>query len=138
MLFDTGPGYKNPKGRELWNRGAERMAREFDDAGALRPRRQAQRCAISTHRSAEGLARAARGTLVQFDARVIESLESIRVPTLVLVGESDLPFLAATDYMAAKIPNASKVVIPDAGHATNVEQPSAFNQAVRSFLSTLA
>ena len=39
--------------------------------------------------------------------------------------------------MAAKIPNATKVVIPGAGHATNVEQPSAFNQAVNSFLSSL-
>ena len=32
------------------------------------------------------------------------------------VGERDQPFLAAPDYMAAKIPNASKVVIPGAGH----------------------
>lgn len=136
MLFDTGPGYKSSKGRDLWNRGAERMARNFDRRGFSALGEGAE-VRVSTHQSAEGLARAARGTLVQFDARVIESLESIRVPTLVLVGESDLPFHAATDYMAAKIPNASKVVIPGAGHATNVEQPSAFNQAVRSFLSTL-
>jgi pimeloyl-ACP methyl ester carboxylesterase len=39
--------------------------------------------------------------------------------------------------MAAKIPNATKVLIPDAGHAANIEQPHAFNQAVRSFLTTL-
>ena len=137
MLFDTGPGYKSSKGRDLWNRGAEKMARNFDEQG-LSALGEGAEVRVSTHRSAEGLARAARGTLVQFTARVIESLESIRVPTLVLVGENDLPFHAATDYMAAKIPNASKVVIPNAGHATNVEQPSAFNQAMRSFLSTLA
>jgi pimeloyl-ACP methyl ester carboxylesterase len=136
MLFDTGPGYKSPKGRDLWNCGAERMARDFETQG-LSALGSGAEVRVSTHRSAEGLARAARGTLVQLDARVIESLESIRVPTLVLVGERDHPFLAATDYMAAKIPNASKVVIPDAGHASNVEQPSAFNQAVRSFLSTI-
>jgi pimeloyl-ACP methyl ester carboxylesterase len=59
------------------------------------------------------------------------------VPTLVLAGERDEPFLAATDYMAAKIPNATKVLIPSAGHAANIEQPQAFNKAVRSFLSTL-
>ena len=137
MLFDTGPGYKKSKGREQWNRGAERVARQFDEQG-LTALGDGAEVRISTQRSAEGLARAARGTLVQFDARVIESLPSIRVPTLVLVGERDLPFLAATDYMAAKIPNASKVMIPDAGHATNVEQPSAFNEAVRSFLSELS
>jgi len=137
MLFDTGPGYKNPNARERWNRGAERMAGDFEKRG-LSALGEGAEVRLSTHRSAEGLARAARGTLVQFDARVIESLESIRVPTLVLVGERDEPFLAATDYMAAKIPNASRVVIPGAGHATNVEQPSAFNQAVRSFLSRLS
>lgn len=136
MLFDTGPGYKNPKARERWNRGAERMGQDLETRG-LSALGAGAEVRISTHRSAEGLARAARGTLVQFDARVIESLDSIRVPTLVLVGERDGPFLAATDYMAAKIPNASKAVIPDAGHATNVEQPEAFNQAVRSFLAAL-
>jgi pimeloyl-ACP methyl ester carboxylesterase len=73
--------------------------------------------------------------LAQYDARVINSLESIKVPTLVLVGAKDDPFLAATDYMAGKIPGATKVVIPDAGHAANIDQPEAFNQAVLKFLS---
>jgi pimeloyl-ACP methyl ester carboxylesterase len=39
--------------------------------------------------------------------------------------------------MAAKIPNATKLLIAGAGHAANIEQPQAFNRAVRSFLSTL-
>ncbi|MCL6644115.1 MAG: alpha/beta fold hydrolase, partial [Dehalococcoidia bacterium] len=89
------------------------------------------------HRSAKGLALAARGMLAQFDSRVIESLETIRVPTLVLVGEKDEPFLGATDYMAAKIPGAQKVVIPGAGHAANIENPAAFNAAVEAFLTAL-
>jgi pimeloyl-ACP methyl ester carboxylesterase len=57
----------------------------------------------------------------QRDSRVIESLPSIKVPSLVLVGANDGPFLAASDY---------KVVIPAAGHASNIDQPEAFNQAV--------
>ena len=72
--------------------------------------------------------------LAQFDSRVIESLERISVPTLVLVGANDTPFLAGTDYMANKIPNARKVVIEDAGHASNIDQPEAFNAAVLAFL----
>jgi pimeloyl-ACP methyl ester carboxylesterase len=36
--------------------------------------------------------------------------------------------------MAAKIPGAMKVVIPDAGHAANLHQPAAFNAAVEKFL----
>jgi pimeloyl-ACP methyl ester carboxylesterase len=136
MLFDTGPGYKNAKAREVWNRGAEKMAREFETSGLSALGGSAE-VKVSTHRSAAGLARAARGTLAQFDSQVADSLPGIRVPTLVLAGERDEPFLAATDYMAAKIPNATKVLIPDAGHAANIEQPRAFNEAVRSFLSTV-
>ena len=52
------------------------------------------------------LARAARGMLTQRDARVIESLPDIKVPSLIVVGADDTPFLAASDYMAAKIPGA--------------------------------
>jgi pimeloyl-ACP methyl ester carboxylesterase len=76
--------------------------------------------------------------LAQADAQVINSLERIKVPTLVLVGAEDKNFLAATDYMAAKIPGARKVVIPGAGHAANLHQPAAFNRAVEEFVATLA
>ena len=90
---------------------------------------------MSQHRNAEGLAKAADGMLTQRDARVIESLPTIAVPSLVLVGADDKPFLAAADYMAAKIPGASKVVLPNAGHAANIDQPEAFNLAVTGFLA---
>jgi pimeloyl-ACP methyl ester carboxylesterase len=59
------------------------------------------------------------------------------VPTLVLVGENVQPFLGATDYMAAKIPGAQKVLVPGAGHAANIDQPAAFNAAVEAFLASL-
>ncbi len=63
-------------------------------------------------------------------------MPSIAVPSLVLVGAEDEPFLNATDYMAAKIPDAAKVVIPDAGHASNIDQPAAVNEAVLQFLNS--
>src|SRR6202045_3996740 len=90
------------------------------------------------HRDALGLARAARGMLTQRDARVIELLPEIKVPSLIVVGADDTPFLAASDYMAAKIPDAKKVVIPAAGHAVNIDQPQAFIEAVLPFLDGLA
>ena len=92
---------------------------------------------MSQHRSAAGLAGAARGMLTQDSAGVIEALPSIAVPTMVLVGANDTGFLAATDYMAAKIPGAVKTVIPDAGHAANLHQPAAFNAAMGGFLAGL-
>jgi len=70
-------------------------------------------------------------------AGVFRSLETIAVPSLVLVGSNDTNFLAATDYMARKIPGAAKVVIEGAGHAANLHQPAAFNRAVATFLDAL-
>lgn len=134
LLFDTGPGYKNAEARAGWNRSAEERARAFEEKG-LEALGGGAEVRISQHRSAQGLARAALGTLRQFDARVIESLPQIDVPTLVLVGEKDRPFLAATQYMARKIPGATHVVLPGAGHAANIDQPESFNEAVRGFLS---
>jgi pimeloyl-ACP methyl ester carboxylesterase len=73
--------------------------------------------------------------LTQKNARVIESLPSVAVPAVVVVGSNDTAFLAASDYMAAKIPGAKKVVIADAGHSANIDQPQAFNTALLGFLT---
>jgi pimeloyl-ACP methyl ester carboxylesterase len=136
MLFDTGPGYKNPAGRDGWNNTAEGRAVAFETKGLDSLGRGAE-VRVSQHRSAAGLAKAARGMLAQFDSRIIESLDGITVPTLVLVGAKDEPFLGATDYMVKKIPRATPVVIADAGHAANIDQPEAFNAAVEAFLGDL-
>jgi len=77
--------------------------------------------------------RAATAELWGVDMRGVAG--SVTVPTLVLVGEHDSiapPHLSRE--LAALIPGAQLVVIPDAGHLPNEEKPAAFNQAVRSFL----
>ncbi len=136
MLFDTGPGFKRDEPREAWNRTAEATAVAYETRGleALPNRPEVGR---STHRGAGGLARAARGILVQYDSRVIESLSTIAVPVLVVVGALDTPFLAAADYMAAKVPGSIKAVIPEAGHASNIDQTEAFNRIVLDFLDRI-
>lgn len=136
MLFDTGPGYKNDLARQGWNDASNRRAQMFEEKG-LDALGSSDEVRISTHRSAQGLAHAARGMLAQVDDRVIRSLPDIVVAALVLAGENDKPFLAATDYMAIKIPYATKVIVPDAGHAVNVNQPERFNEAVMSFAATV-
>ena len=138
MLFDTGPGYRSPEARAGWNRMAEQRAKSLEEKGLDALRSGGDEVRVSLHHSAAGLAHAARGMLAQFDSSVIDALPSVRVPALVLVGERDEPFLVATDVMAAKIPHAIKIVIPDAGHASNINQPAAFNRAVEEFLTTLA
>jgi hypothetical protein len=50
----------------------------------------------------------------------------------------DGPALLLTHgYMAAKIPGAEMVVLADAGHEANLDQPAAFNRAVLDFLDRL-
>jgi len=136
MLFDTGPGFRNPEARRQWNERAEARARELETKGLAVSGGGAE-TRLGRHRSAIGLAGAARGMLAQPDGSLIDSLPTIAVPTLVLVGAEDRHFLGAADYMAAKIPGAQKIVIPDAGHAANLDQPAAFNRAVADFLAGL-
>jgi 3-oxoadipate enol-lactonase len=77
--------------------------------------------------------RAASADLWGVDMRSVAS--SVTVPTLVLVGEHDAiapPHLSRE--LAGLIPGAQLVVIPDAGHLPNEENPAAFNHAIRTFL----
>jgi pimeloyl-ACP methyl ester carboxylesterase len=137
MLFDTGPGFRNPEARAAWNERAFARARELDERG-LAALRGGGETRLGRHRSARGLAGAARGMLAQFDSGLIDSLPAIGVPSLVLVGGEDRNFLAAADYMAGKIPGAHKVVIAGAGHAANLDRPAEFDEVVRQFLASVA
>lgn len=135
LLVDTGPGYRNDEARASWNRRAERIADAIEQHGLDGLRGHPEM--IVGHRRATGLARAARGILTQHDATVIDSLPAVDVPTLVLVGERDEPYLAGAAYLAEKIPGARSVVIPGAGHAVNIDAPTAFDHAVTEFLRHL-
>ena len=137
LIIDTGPDFKKDEAREAWNKRALDIAALYEKEGLAVLQSASRERATAKHRSAEGLARAARGMLTQRDARVIESLPEIKVPSLILVGADDTPFLAASDYMAVKIPGVRKVVIPTAGHAVNIDQPKAFIEAVQGFLELL-
>jgi pimeloyl-ACP methyl ester carboxylesterase len=133
LLCDTGPGYRNDEARQKWNDRAMRTAQrlERDGLAGLGP---GPHTADASDWSPTGLAMAARGILTQRDGSVIESLPGIDVPVLVLVGADDQPFLGAADYVSAKIPGARKVVIANAGHMCNMDQPDLFDQHVVEFL----
>jgi pimeloyl-ACP methyl ester carboxylesterase len=139
IICDSGPGYRNVEARADWNRRAEARAAELESHGleVLSGGSRDMREALRRHRSAQGLAHAARGMLAQRDSSVIDSLPDIRVPTLVIVGDRDTPFIAPCEYMAKKIPGARLEVIADAGHSSNLDQPEAFNRVVRAFLQSL-
>jgi len=137
LIIDTGPGFKKDEPRDAWNKRAYETAERFEREGLNVLKSASRERSTVVHRDAKGLALAARGMLTQRDANVIELLPDIKVPSLVVVGADDTPFLAASDYMAAKIPAARKVVIPAAGHAVNIDQPQPFVDAVVPFLESL-
>src|SRR5437764_14617847 len=60
MLFDTGPGFRNPEARRQWNERAEARARELETKGLAVPGDGAE-TPLGRHRSAQGPAGAARG-----------------------------------------------------------------------------
>jgi len=65
-------------------------------------------------------------------------LPTISVPTLVIVGEDDvLTPPADAERIAHGIAGAELVVIPDAGHLSNLEQPGPFAAAVQGFAMNL-
>lgn len=74
--------------------------------------------------------------LIQFGEFVaLERLHEIQVPTMIIVGDSDAPDLHThTAAMQAGIPNAQRVIIPQAGHYPYIEQPGEFNRLVLQFL----
>lgn len=84
-----------------------------------------------------GIAAASRGMARRGDST--DLLASISCPTLVIVGAEDIitPPSIAQDY-AAKIEDAQYVVIPNAGHLSNLEQPETFVSVLSGFLGTLS
>jgi pimeloyl-ACP methyl ester carboxylesterase len=91
----------------------------------------------------EAMAAAARpesmrtALLVMAEADQRDLLPRIAVPTLLIWGELDArsPLTVARQFEAA-IPDARLVVIPGAGHVSNLEDPETFNDAIREFCRT--
>ena len=66
---------------------------------------------------------------------MVERLGEIGCPTTVLVGENDTGLRASADVLAQRIPGAELVVIPDAGHSPQEDQPQLWIDAVQRHLS---
>jgi len=78
------------------------------------------------------------GPEISLEIPAAKQLNKIDVPTLVIVGERDLPdFHDIADALDRGILKATKVVIPGVGHMANMEAPEKFNEVVLSFLSEI-
>ena len=83
----------------------------------------------------EGAAAALRGMAEREDQT--ERLSQITVPTLIVVGREDpITPVADSEKMHAAVAGSQLVVIENASHVSNIEQPDQFNRALLEFLGS--
>ncbi len=84
------------------------------------------------------LERAADGQVTEgrtMDPPAIDRLDELDVPTLVIVGELDMPDIhEIADLVLAANPNAERIEIDGVAHMVNLEKPEEFNRVVLGFL----
>jgi pimeloyl-ACP methyl ester carboxylesterase len=151
VLVASGPGFKKPEAQARWEQMVERTASFVESRGldafvtgkaaptlvGTRPELPAARAAARAIAAQDPKGLACFGRRVSGLAPpVIDDLDRIGVPSLVLVGADDAAYHRAAEMMEARIPGAQRVTIPDAGHLVNIEQADAFNRAVAGFLTT--
>lgn len=72
----------------------------------------------------------------EIDKPAFGRLGDIKAPTLVVVGDHDLPDVRETaDLLVSKIRGARKAIIRDASHLPNLEHPAEFNRLLIDFLN---
>jgi pimeloyl-ACP methyl ester carboxylesterase len=64
-----------------------------------------------------------------------EGLARLAVPMLVVTGDEDWPCLAPGIFIKRTCPSAALLVVPNSGHAVNLEEPGFFNAALADFLA---
>ena len=85
---------------------------------------------------AQQLLRQNQAVMARPDAR--PHLPAIRCPTLVMCGEDDqLTPIDRSREIAAMVPGARLVAVPDCGHMLTMEQPGAVNAELRRWLGRL-
>ncbi|HET7848450.1 MAG TPA: alpha/beta hydrolase [Pseudolabrys sp.] len=89
--------------------------------------------------STEGSALTMRGVQKRrpslFD--LVDKMKTMTAPTLIMTGDEDWPCLEPGLLMKRTIPTAALVVMPNAGHTINLEDPAAFNQHIADFIGAV-
>ena len=100
------------------------------------PRGWAEFRAQLAEHSMEGAARTMRGVQKSrpslFDLE--DQLKNLTVPTLIMTGDEDEPCLIPNVFLKRTISTSALVVLPNAGHTINLEDPELFNRSVDDFL----
>lgn len=107
----------------------------FETQRRLSPEARARHREIRTRNEPRSLAAALTALGTGQLPSLWDDLAGIATPTLLLVGSLDRRFVGIAERMAATIPDACLVVVPDAGHTVHLERPAAWLEAVTDFLS---
>jgi pimeloyl-ACP methyl ester carboxylesterase len=114
-LLSTGPGFRNPESREQYNEGIRKVAR------------------------ASGLPDNVGHVAIQQDSMVIDRLDEITCPTVMICGADDRPvYVAGVRYLAERLAQASMVEIEGAAHEPHLDRPDEVTAALRSHEALLA
>lgn len=140
--MDCGPGYRTPEKAKQWNdrtlaRAAllETQGMKGFQASPFSKDDYYTTPEVMLKHDPRGLANISRGAMM--NPWGVNLMPYIKAPTLVICGDRDAAFLPGTDYMTQKIPGAKKVIIADAGHGVNIDQPEVFESTVLAFLGAL-
>ena len=66
---------------------------------------------------------------------LVDEMKRLNVPTLIIHGDEDWPCLLPGILMKQNITTAALCVMPNCGHAINIEDPVLYNQIVGDFLA---
>jgi pimeloyl-ACP methyl ester carboxylesterase len=101
------------------------------------PRGHAEFKAMLAEHSAVGSANTQQGVQKERPSlyTLVDEMKRIHVPTLIITGDEDWPCLLPGILMKQHIPSAALSVIPNSGHAINIEEPEEYNRVVSDFLS---
>jgi pimeloyl-ACP methyl ester carboxylesterase len=64
-----------------------------------------------------------------------EQVRALKVPMLVVTGDEDWPCLLPNVFLKRTCASAALLVLPNSGHAVNLEEPGLFNAALADFLA---
>jgi len=98
----------------------------------IRARQRAQRM----RNNPQGLANSLRGMGTGRQTSLWDRLPQLHMPILLIAGELDQKYSAIAEQMAQALPNARKVIVPNAGHTVHLEQPELFATTILEFLLT--
>jgi len=114
-LLSTGPGFRNPESREQFNRDILKVT------------------------AATGLPERIGRVAVQTDSMVMDRLDEITCPAVLICGADDRPvFVAGGRYLAERLDSATLVEIEGAAHEPHLDRPAEVIAALRAHEALLA